>query len=129
MNAQLQNVGHPLPRYKSHKTVAALKIAKVHKDAHDQVWLTPAEGQGRPYGAFRVSHDYLLRHKPEAGGYYVLYADGYESWSPAKAFDDGYTLITEEPEQHTAIAEAAPEAAAPAPAEEAPQAPTEAIEQ
>ena len=26
-------------------------------------------------------------------GYYVLYNDGYESWSPKKAFEEGYNLI------------------------------------
>jgi len=25
-------------------------------------------------------------------GYHVVYADGYESWSPKEAFDKGYTL-------------------------------------
>ena len=24
-------------------------------------------------------------------GYYVVYEDGYESWSPTKAFEDGHT--------------------------------------
>ena len=31
--------------------------------------------------------------KHEAGGYYVRYPDGYESWSPAEAFEEGYTLV------------------------------------
>ena len=26
-------------------------------------------------------------------GYFVRYSDGYESWSPTKVFEDGYTLI------------------------------------
>jgi hypothetical protein len=26
-------------------------------------------------------------------GYYVKYADGYESWSPTKAFEEGYTQV------------------------------------
>lgn len=26
-------------------------------------------------------------------GYYVVYDDGYKSWSPAKAFEEGYTKI------------------------------------
>lgn len=29
--------------------------------------------------------------KNAVGGYYVRYADGYESWSPAKAFEEGYS--------------------------------------
>ena len=34
----------------------------------------------------------------EAGGYYVRYPDGYESWSPAEAFEEGYTLVEEQAE-------------------------------
>jgi len=26
-------------------------------------------------------------------GYYVVYEDGYESWSPTKEFQEGYELI------------------------------------
>ena len=33
------------------------------------------------------------RHKPKAGGYYVVYDDGYKSYSPAKAFEEGYVRI------------------------------------
>ena len=29
------------------------------------------------------------------GGYYVRYEDGYESWSPAEAFEAGYTRVEE----------------------------------
>jgi site-specific recombinase XerD len=46
-------------------------------------------GSGLP---IHVRHDYVHKHKPEAGGYYVVYADGYKSYSPAKAFEEGYTL-------------------------------------
>lgn len=37
----------------------------------------------------------MRKHKPEVGGYYVVYKDGYKSFSPAAAFDEGYTLIAE----------------------------------
>lgn len=78
-----------LPAYKSHKTVWALKIAGI----------TPVEGshgaviqpQDPGYGAFGVDDAYMLRHRPEVGGYWVQYADGYQSYSPAKAFEEGYT--------------------------------------
>ncbi|MCX6845050.1 MAG: hypothetical protein NTU84_00535 [Verrucomicrobia bacterium] len=45
-----------------------------------------------PYLPIHVTHDYVHKHKPEVGGYYVVYADGYKSYSPAKAFEEGYTL-------------------------------------
>lgn len=74
-----------LPRYKSHKEVQALKIADV-----DGVYLTPEDPRFKP---FEVSQAYIERHKPQVGGYYVVYADGYESFSPAPAFEEGYTLV------------------------------------
>jgi hypothetical protein len=40
-----------------------------------------------------VSLEYLDKHSPQAGGYYVVYEDGYRSYSPAAAFEAGYTLI------------------------------------
>jgi hypothetical protein len=45
------------------------------------------------YAPFQVSDEYLLKHKPEVGGYYVQYDDGYKSFSPAKAFEEGYTRL------------------------------------
>ena len=35
----------------------------------------------------------MEKHKPHAGGYYVVYDDGYKSFSPAKAFEEGYRLL------------------------------------
>lgn len=43
------------------------------------------------YAEFPVSREYVLKHNPKVGGYYVVYADGYKSWSPAQAFEEGYT--------------------------------------
>lgn len=40
-----------------------------------------------------VDVSYLNKHKPEPGGYYVRYEDGYESYSPPEAFEAGYTRI------------------------------------
>jgi hypothetical protein len=37
-----------------------------------------------------VSESYLLKHTPAPGGYYVRYEDGYESYSPAEAFEKAY---------------------------------------
>ncbi len=95
MNSQEQHAGHPLPRYRCHKEVRALKIAAVEYDARTaEFWIAPEPGQGRPFGKFQVSEEYVKKHKPAAGGYYVLYDDGYESFSPAAPFESGYTLIT-----------------------------------
>jgi hypothetical protein len=45
------------------------------------------------HGPVPVTLEYMSKHKPEAGGYFVIYGDGYESFSPARAFEEGYTLI------------------------------------
>lgn len=90
-----------LPRYKCHKEVRALKISKVEPSAGCRpagpgeetdggAIITPSE---EGYAPFKVDADYLKRHKPQPGGYYVVYSDGYKSYSPAEAFESGYTLI------------------------------------
>lgn len=39
-----------------------------------------------------VTEDWFNRFRPGPGGY-VVYSDGYRSFSPAKAFEEGYTKI------------------------------------
>lgn len=84
-----------MPRYKCHKEVWALKIKA----------LEPIEGEGgklsgmmmhpfeTAYAPITLDGAYMSKHRPEVGGYYVVYPDGYKSFSPAKAFEDGYTRI------------------------------------
>lgn len=50
--------------------------------------ITP-EDEG--FAPFAVGEEYMDKHNPQVGGYYVVYADGYKSWSPAQAFEEGYT--------------------------------------
>lgn len=78
-----------LPRYTSHKTVHALKIQDVHEYEDGGGLITPSLNA---YASFQVDKDYMEKHQPQVGGYYVVYKDGYTSWSPAIAFEDGYTL-------------------------------------
>ena len=86
-----------LPRYKCHKEVWALKIKRIdyprtgaQQDDDGKRLIVPENGR---YSPILVDHDYMRKHQPKKGGYYVVYADGYKSWSPAEAFEDGYTLI------------------------------------
>jgi hypothetical protein len=92
----------PLPRYKCHKEVCALKIKVVEFDCDHPERARSNIGNGtlativptdEGYAPFRVGHEYLTKHRPEKGGYFVVYKDGYQSYSPAKAFEDGYTRI------------------------------------
>lgn len=52
--------------------------------------ITPADEGYAPFG---VSEEYVTKHNPQSGGYFVVYEDGYKSFSPAKAFEEGYTRI------------------------------------
>lgn len=81
-----------LPKYKSHKTVAAAKIIGLEDD--DTVLVLEITGQAEPSRVI-MSVDWLVRNKPVVGGYYVVYNDGYASFSPAKAFEEGYTALAQ----------------------------------
>ncbi len=92
-----------LPAYKSHKTVWALKIAAIHLLPNPDTTgnsaassygaiITPAEPGYEP---FEVDATYMIRQSPKEGGYYVQYQDGYKSFSPAQAFEEGYTLVNQ----------------------------------
>lgn len=87
-----------LPRYRSYKTVWALKIADIQQSPADELstvdggtWRLIPVNPG--YGHITVPHSYVQKHQPHVGGYYVEYIDGYQSFSPAKAFEEGYTAI------------------------------------
>lgn len=82
----------PMPKYRCHKEVWALKILRME----------PCEGDPpgmflyveAPFAPIMVPDVWVGRFKPEVGGYYVTYRDGYTSFSPAKAFEEGYTLVS-----------------------------------
>ena len=74
--------------YRCHKIVWALKIKSIERDA-----VTILTFEDPRYEVRVVSYAYDEKHKPEPGGYFVVYEDGYESFSPAKAFEEGYTLV------------------------------------
>ena len=79
-----------MPRYKCHKEVWALKIASVDRDDTGRGWLGFDDAG---FANMEMSPEFMRKHDPEPGGYYVQYADGYKSYSPAKAFEEGYARI------------------------------------
>jgi hypothetical protein len=81
------------PRYKCHKQVQAFKISRLHILNQDGGGAELFSEGSNHYVV--VSEAYLQKHNPKAGGYYVLYDDDYESWSPAQAFEQGYSLVYE----------------------------------
>lgn len=82
-----------LPAYKCHKIVRAFKIDEILPSdvAPEQMYLVSNTLGGRVV----VGSEYIKKHEPTVGGYYVLYEAGYESFSPAGVFESGYSLISE----------------------------------
>jgi len=91
-------VGAKLPQYQSHKIVGALRIKEILRGG---VGDPNAESDGSAYlaveepgfGPIHVSREYMQKHQPHVGGYFVVYPDGYESFSPKEAFESGYTRV------------------------------------
>lgn len=77
-------VGCEMPRYRSHKIVHALKIAELlspageNEETDGSLIMVPAD---EGYGPMRLDAQYVRKHQPKAGGYLVVYDDGYKSWS------------------------------------------------
>jgi hypothetical protein len=96
-------VAREMPRYKCHKEVWALKIKEVppaetiealRRYSHitgSKTVLVRFEDAG--YAATTLPIEMFARYIPVKGDYYVVYDDGYKSFSPAKAFEEGYTRI------------------------------------
>ncbi len=88
-----------LPRWRSHKEVYGDKITEVRTlsppDPNDEAirddtrirWIIACGG------IVTVTKDLIARGAPSVGDYFVQYDDGYKSWSPAKAFEEGYTRL------------------------------------
>lgn len=92
---QSEGTATPLPLYRCHKEVWALKIKEV-------IWAPLPTIEGNDIGGFivpeehgyapiAVSLDWRQKHNPAAGGYLVFYKDGYRSYSPPMAFEEGYS--------------------------------------
>lgn len=90
-----------LPLYRSHKLVRAAMITQVTPImATERGARLSLQGTG----SVEVSEEYLVKHKPYDGGYFVVYADGYQSFSPAAPFEAGYVLENE-PAELTLVSE------------------------
>lgn len=86
-----------MPLYQCHKKVHALKISEVQVGLEEgtarKVSCTLVFEKEERFAPLQVGIKYYHMHRPRVGGYYVIYKDGYKSFSPAGAFEDGYTLI------------------------------------
>lgn len=88
--ADTPEVTMQMPRWKCHKTVYADKIIAIQPTESGDIWQLACGG----YVPASITAEVSKRHAPLVGDYIVHYEDGYRSWSPAKAFEEGYTRIT-----------------------------------
>lgn len=81
-----------MKRYRSHKEVDAAKIFGAERTANGMA--IDVEGE---LESILVTSGPVIHKEPSEllGGYLVRYEDGYMSWSPAKPFEEGYTLLPE----------------------------------
>lgn len=90
-----------MPKYRSHKQVWALEI--------DTVKNFTLSFRDPGYAAITCPPEMFSRYTPVPGDFYVVYSDGYKSFSPAKAFHEGYTRIDRIAEARRAFDEASEE--------------------
>ena len=86
-----------MKQFKSHKLVHAVKIAQIvcHPGAPASGLAAECHIIGDDGGKYDVDHAWLAKHSPKPGGYFVRYADGYQSYSPASAFEEGYSAVVQ----------------------------------
>ncbi|MEE8132137.1 MAG: hypothetical protein V3T40_01010 [Nitrososphaerales archaeon] len=83
-----------LKTYKCHKTVQAAKIIEMmpYGDYNEQTAIWFKDEDQEKNWSIVVENEYIEKHHPYVGGYYVEYEDSYESFSPADVFEAGYSL-------------------------------------
>jgi hypothetical protein len=93
----VESIDIEMPLYQCRKQVRALKIRTVaiHEDKSATIVPAPIGPSDRQYAPFKSTSGWAERFRGNEYdlGYYVVYRDGYASWSPTKEFEDGYTLI------------------------------------
>jgi hypothetical protein len=92
-----------LPQWKCHKIVRAARIHAIGApdgdNVHVCVALTDEVETRRGHEFWKHTHSFLIpkavyARMPENAAYIVIYDDGYISFSPAKAFEEGYIRLT-----------------------------------
>ena len=91
-----------IPKYQSYIKVGALKIkdikllsaSKPDKNGAEDIPVVTIYPENDTYRAFDVPYEYYSKHNPKAGGYYIVYPDGYISFSPENVFEDRYVLLS-----------------------------------
>jgi hypothetical protein len=88
----MEGASMEMPRYVSHKQVWALEIDQIapSTEAGGQALLSFRD---KGYAPIFAAAEMFSRYQPVPGDFYVQYADGYKSFSPRKAFLEGYKRV------------------------------------
>lgn len=81
-----------MPLYTCHKQVHALKI-KAHVEESNQSVTLIFEDNRFDNKVMDLVWRGRFHPTPDDLGYLVEYTDGFSSWSPTKAFEEGYTAV------------------------------------
>ena len=81
------------PLYKGQEAVRAFKIKSVFPTSYCWATIIPEDEK---LAEKEVNSEFVNTHRPEAGGYFVVYKDGYETYSTARVFEGGYAKAKEE---------------------------------
>lgn len=80
-----------MPKYQRPFNVWALKIADVLPPTDfTGAMLIPADPT---YSPFPVAAGFVQEFRPKAGGYFVVYASGYQVFMPAADFEAAYSPV------------------------------------
>lgn len=90
-----------LPQYKCHKVVRAGKILATARNPNEDAVFLDVDGVVNKW--LFAPTGWLNKHNPDIGGYLVAYEDGYLSYSPAAAFEAGYSLIIDKDSNGTVL--------------------------
>lgn len=90
--------------YQCFKQVRAMQIGEMqYSDLTEKFVLMSYGDANGKHSIVYVDEEWKEKHRPIVGGYYVQYADGYESYSPKEAFEGGYTIAEDLPERITLL--------------------------
>ena len=85
-----------MKKYKSQRIVEAAKIEAI-EIGHDDLPNAKLFLDGG--GFVTVNAEWLSKHGPESGGYFVCHEDGHESYSPPEVFEAEYKEVDLAPKQ------------------------------
>lgn len=86
----MEQAATQMPKYQCHKKVWALKIAAIEIQEDKSAKIAPSD---KGFATVTTRAGFPFHGSENDLGYFVVYEDGYQSWSPTRAFEEGYTRI------------------------------------